>query len=295
MICSPVVHTSLDVAAQIEGVVYYHRDMLSTLRGLNVQMELMRTTNRRLTERVKILEVGAEEKRIVDEHYKLLFDNTVAALQQQNKALQDENKVLTDRLTVLEHNTEVKRITEKKPQAADEKRVANCCAELIKNHAEFPLHEEATVGHRIDVLDHLIVHHNYNVNSKDSDGSTPLHCAADCGHITIVEHLLNKGADINAIEVHGSTPLHFAAKSGHTNIVEYLLNWGAEVNAKEVHGSTPLHFAAVSGHANIAEYLLNWGAEVNSRDASGMTPLRLAQKNQRSQVMYLLKSRGGTR
>ena len=51
-------------------------------------------------------------------------------------------------------------------------------------------------------------------NTRDKDGSTPLHCAAWKGHAEVAALLLEAGADVNARsqnEHYGDTPLHAAA------------------------------------------------------------------------------------
>ena len=43
-------------------------------------------------------------------------------------------------------------------------------------------------------------------------------------------HFLNAGMDVNASDVGGWTALHVAAKTGHPTVVEQLLNAGADIN-----------------------------------------------------------------
>jgi Ankyrin repeats (3 copies) len=57
------------------------------------------------------------------------------------------------------------------------------------------------------------------VEARDSDGSTPLHCATWKGHQNVVVVLLDAGADVNAVNQNGhwgTTPLHAAA---HANLL----------------------------------------------------------------------------
>ncbi|KAE9218196.1 hypothetical protein PF002_g16577 [Phytophthora fragariae] len=51
------------------------------------------------------------------------------------------------------------------------------------------------------------------VLSKDAAGNTPLHHAAEGGHLTLCKLLLANGANINAQNKSGETPLHFAIAS----------------------------------------------------------------------------------
>jgi len=63
---------------------------------------------------------------------------------------------------------------------------------------------------------------------------TPLHRAAENGHLSVVEYLVNQNADINAqaYQRNIGTPLHYAAQNGHLRVVEYLVNQKADINAK---------------------------------------------------------------
>ncbi|GHM58763.1 MAG: hypothetical protein sL5_03610 [Candidatus Mesenet longicola] len=63
-----------------------------------------------------------------------------------------------------------------------------------------------------------------DVNFKDNDGETVLHCAARTGRQKIVELLLEKGADVNARDNDGKTALDLAKDKGYTEIVELLSN-----------------------------------------------------------------------
>jgi len=62
---------------------------------------------------------------------------------------------------------------------------------------------------------------------------TPLHYAAQYGHLSVVEYLVNQKADINAKDKDNRTPLHRAARYGHLSVVEYLVNQRADINAKD--------------------------------------------------------------
>jgi ankyrin repeat protein len=128
---------------------------------------------------------------------------------------------------------------------------------------------------------------------------TPLHRAAQGGHLEICEFLVAKGAEVNAKSNSAETPLHLAAQNGHGKICELLIAKGAEVKAKEsTSGSTALHLAARGGkmtggflppppgsspghtheaekndYVEVIKILLDHGTGVNVKDASGYTPL----------------------
>jgi ankyrin repeat protein len=81
------------------------------------------------------------------------------------------------------------------------------------------------------------------IEARDSDGSTPLHCATWKGHVDAAEFLIKSGADVNAVNQNdhwGTTPLHAAAHANQAKIASLLLNNGANAKAKDMEGRTPM-------------------------------------------------------
>ena len=79
-----------------------------------------------------------------------------------------------------------------------------------------------------------------SVNKVDSNGVSLLYHACRHGKYSIVEWLLDNGADINAqmASKPQSTPLHGAKYHGHVSTVELLLQRGADVTIKNAFGAT---------------------------------------------------------
>ena len=71
-------------------------------------------------------------------------------------------------------------------------------------------------------------------------------------------------------------PLHMAAFSEQQSVVELLLNHGANIEAKSVGGLTPLHMAAGSNRPSVVTLLLDHGAEIEANTNNGWTPLHVA-------------------
>jgi len=60
------------------------------------------------------------------------------------------------------------------------------------------------------------------VDTLDSSGATPLHCASANGHVSVVQLLLDNGASYTR-NFNGNTPLHWAAANGKNDVVQILL------------------------------------------------------------------------
>lgn len=53
-----------------------------------------------------------------------------------------------------------------------------------------------------------------NINSKDKNGWTPLHCSAARGHLKCCRVLIDNGADVCAKNLDGASALHYLARIG---------------------------------------------------------------------------------
>ncbi len=101
------------------------------------------------------------------------------------------------------------------------------------------------------------------VQARDTDGSTPLHCATWKGHQEIVTLLLHAGADVNAQnrnEHWGTTPLHAAAHANQAAIAQLLIEQGADVNAEDLNGKTPMHHTTFHKAKAVAKLLQKYEA-----------------------------------
>lgn len=94
-------------------------------------------------------------------------------------------------------------------------------------------------------------------------------------------------------DVFGNTKLHIAVKKNNVTEVEELIDGGTDINAKNNVGRTPLFYVNGEKGYYIATLLIIAGADVNSRDSEGKTPMALAMKNNLSDIVVLLRKKGG--
>lgn len=122
--------------------------------------------------------------------------------------------------------------------------------------------------------------------------------AAKAGDVAAVRLLLEADASlVGATDTDGSTPLHCAAWKGHTEVAELLLDTGADVHARNNNdhwGDTPLHAAAHGNRRAVAELLIAKGADIQAKNSSGNTPLKETQAHGATAVANLLKKQGAT-
>jgi len=117
--------------------------------------------------------------------------------------------------------------------------------------------------------------------------------AARKGQISVVEWLLEKGADVNAVTLSGKSSLMGAAIYGNKRVVNLLVSEGANVNAKDKLGSTALIDAAFSGDVSIVRSLLAKGANTTVKANNGATALSTAKARGNAVVAALLESLAG--
>jgi ankyrin repeat protein len=101
-----------------------------------------------------------------------------------------------------------------------------------------------------------------NPNTKSWHSVTILHDMAQKGDLSKADLLLTFGADINALEEeYQSTPLGLAVRWGHASMVEFLLQKGADPNKSGADWSRPLAWAIKKGFPDIESILRSAKAE----------------------------------
>lgn len=105
--------------------------------------------------------------------------------------------------------------------------------------------------------------------------------AAAAGDTDAVTAALQAGADVNVHQTGtyaaGYTPLHVAAEKGHLEVVRTLIQNGAVVDAGDKEMNTPLMLAVRNnGTLDVVKYLVEHGADIRAKNSRGMMPLEYA-------------------
>jgi ankyrin repeat protein len=143
-------------------------------------------------------------------------------------------------------------------------------------------------------LEHLLLEGRApNVNYKVLPTSkTPLLLAVGPAsvHTLMVEHLLDHGgADVELGEsCHQITPLMAACNVENYSLVELLLQRGAQPNAQSVDGKTALIQMAKLGNLNLVRLLLQWGANPSIYDEQAKNALMYACSENRIEIVRFL-------
>lgn len=134
-----------------------------------------------------------------------------------------------------------------------------------------------------------------DINAFDERGKTALHAAIfSRNNPAIISALIKAGAHPNIqAEYDGHTPLMDAAWAGYTSMVDALINCGANPN-QTVQEVTPLMMAAETNRLEVAKLLLDAGANINYKTSEGKSALFFAYQSRHSGMAQFLLDMGAT-
>ncbi|XP_058035082.1 protein phosphatase 1 regulatory subunit 16A isoform X2 [Ahaetulla prasina] len=155
------------------------------------------------------------------------------------------------------------------------------------------------------VMVELLLEAGANANACDSELWTPLHAAATCGHLHLVELLIQRGANLLAVNSDGNMPYDLcedeptldyleaamadreitqatieearsALEGTMVKDIHRLVKEGVNLDTPLDHKATLLHIASANGYLEAAELLIEHQASLSAKDEDGWQPLHAA-------------------
>nr|XP_047932198.1 ankyrin repeat and death domain-containing protein 1A isoform X2 [Anser cygnoides] len=154
------------------------------------------------------------------------------------------------------------------------------------------LHCAAQRGH-VRVMEFIMEDlEDVHVDKTDKMDKTAFHLAAEYGQLEVVEFLIHQGCSHNAKDEEKNTALHLAAKNGHLSVLQKIVGIGVDLDEKNLEGLTALHLAAEGGHSDCVKLLLEVGADVNAQTQKKMTCLHYAALHGYVEIARILLDAG---
>ena len=164
-----------------------------------------------------------------------------------------------------------------------------------------PIHFAATQGNLrlVRMLSEYMERLGVSGNSKGGSGWTPLHCAAEAGHVEVAKHYCSQPSfkAKSCSKDNLLSPLHCAAISGNRSVLEYLLRSGKfhpDMPSQDFDCSNSLHLTASYGHTDCCQFLIDdFHLSPISTTGSGFTCIHLtAAFGHLATAKYLVETKG---
>ncbi|XP_040426170.1 ankyrin repeat and death domain-containing protein 1A isoform X1 [Cygnus olor] len=167
-------------------------------------------------------------------------------------------------------------------------RYSGSCGLPAKKFGMNALLLSAWFGH-LRVL-HILVNAGAKINCVNKNGRSLLHCAAQRGHIRVMEFIMEDLEDVHVDKTDkmDKTAFHLAAEYGQLEVVEFLIHQGCSHNAKDEEKNTALHLAAKNGHLSVLQKIVGIGVDLDEKNLEGLTALHLAAEGGHSDCVKLL-------
>lgn len=129
---------------------------------------------------------------------------------------------------------------------------------------------------RAEVADFLLADAQTDCISPDYYGRAPLSYAAHNNYLAAAKLLLAKdGVDVNSRDNEGRSALSWVAdrERGHSAMAQLLVEAGADVDSKDDESRSILSWVAWYGHSAMAQLLVQAGVDIDSKDKCDRTSL----------------------
>lgn len=161
-----------------------------------------------------------------------------------------------------------------------------------KNTQETPLTWAVSSDEEKLSMVNLLIDHGADIDARTVSGSPALICAAIYGQTDIIDLLLNRGANVDIRDNAGNTPLHCAAYYGKLDVVNRMAGKLININAVNDRGWTPLMEASYGFRytdcVGVVRQLLELGADFAIKDKEGKTALDIAEELDKPAIVNVL-------
>ncbi|XP_045201124.2 ankyrin repeat and SOCS box protein 2-like [Mercenaria mercenaria] len=113
-------------------------------------------------------------------------------------------------------------------------------------------------------LSEILLKNGADPNIADADGLLPIHVCATYSCLSLLKHILTRGADINGHDGKERTALYFSVLAGHQKIFDELILHGCDINKGSKYGF-PLQTAIIKCRLEMVQTLLQNGADVQCK------------------------------
>ncbi|KAH8691186.1 hypothetical protein BGW36DRAFT_305298, partial [Talaromyces proteolyticus] len=145
--------------------------------------------------------------------------------------------------------------------------VAELIMNFLNNKSKLAASSQALMASRRCDADH-------GYSQRVPNNMTAVHIAAFFGLRDILISSIVSGNGLDEKDSHGRTSLSYAAENGHESTVQLLLEEPhIDYNSMDVNNRTPLSWAAENGHQQVVQLLIYEGARIDLQDKIGRTPL----------------------
>ncbi|KAL6594778.1 ankyrin repeat-containing domain protein, partial [Neocallimastix sp. 'constans'] len=167
---------------------------------------------------------------------------------------------------------------------------------IIDSHGTTPLHF-AYKNNFGKILEYLLS--VLNINQKDRNGNTLLHCTIEDNNIKWMTKLIHLGANVNSINYYGNSILDGAIAKGDFNLLMQLLKSNRlRIQGFNERGYTPIISVLLSKKFNlknkeiIITQFINKGTNLNIVGEDNKTPISYALKYKYANIISLLINNG---
>ena len=133
-----------------------------------------------------------------------------------------------------------------------------------------------------------------DLSATSSDGLTAIHVAMYRKDSSIMDLFVRRCSD-TYVGQRGWTRLHLAAINGDRESVRQQLEQGADKAARDQKGLTPLHWAAAQSHEEVVQLLLEMNTAIDAKDDEGMTALHHAASKDNVRIVRALLEKSAKR